>query len=54
MLGKLLMKIHFCFQLSETNDFKPLLCVDNSCLNCDTRTQVDGDTWRTVVRAEVI
>ncbi|XP_060849349.1 deformed epidermal autoregulatory factor 1 homolog [Rhopalosiphum padi] len=39
-------------QLSESNDFKPLLCVDNSCLNCDTRTQVDGDTWRTVVRAE--
>lgn len=39
-------------QLSESNDYKPLLCVDNSCLNCDTRTQVDGDTWRTVVRAE--
>ncbi|VVC34261.1 SAND domain-like,Zinc finger, MYND-type,SAND domain [Cinara cedri] len=39
-------------QLSESNDFKPLLCVDNNCLNCDTRNQVDSDTWRTVVRAE--
>ncbi|XP_050520968.1 deformed epidermal autoregulatory factor 1 [Daktulosphaira vitifoliae] len=39
-------------QLSDSGDFKPLLCVDNSCLNCDSRTQVDNDTWRTVVRAE--
>lgn len=47
-------KFQSLFQLSESNDFKPLLCVDNNCLNCDTRTQVDSDTWRTVVRAEVI
>eukprot|EP00102_Acyrthosiphon_pisum_P025590 XP_016662800.1 PREDICTED: deformed epidermal autoregulatory factor 1-like isoform X2 [Acyrthosiphon pisum] len=40
------------FQLSESKDFKHLLCKDNSCLNYDTRTQVDGDTWQTVVRAE--
>ncbi|XP_001947246.1 deformed epidermal autoregulatory factor 1 homolog [Acyrthosiphon pisum] len=38
-------------QLSESNDFTPLLCMDNS-LNSDTHTQVDGDTWRTVVQAE--
>ncbi|XP_050443414.1 deformed epidermal autoregulatory factor 1 homolog [Adelges cooleyi] len=39
-------------QLSESGDFKPLLCVDNSYLNCNSRTQADSDTWRTVVRAE--
>ncbi|XP_025424625.1 deformed epidermal autoregulatory factor 1 [Sipha flava] len=39
-------------QLSESNEFKPLICVDNSCLNCDSRTQVDNDTWRTVLRSE--
>ncbi|CAI6373960.1 unnamed protein product [Macrosiphum euphorbiae] len=39
-------------QLSGSHDLKPLLCLDNRFFKCDTPTQVNGDTWQTVVPAE--
>ncbi|XP_075229729.1 deformed epidermal autoregulatory factor 1-like isoform X2 [Lycorma delicatula] len=33
-------------QLSSSGEFKPILCVDNSCI-CDTRSDKEGDPLRT-------
>lgn len=42
----------FFLQISGSTEFKPIICVENSCI-CDTRQDKESDPLRTWVRTEV-